>query len=626
MCSQHEALAKLLLFPTTMNSPSSPLTPAPDSPASLTSQDTADPFTVYLATTNPELPPKPDPATADNITIEKYKVAVLQLFFTLVKRSIFLTLDEKLIESFNTLPCDKTNLIPTLTGFKTVAKNRDWTPDRVNCLMQFLDLIKVGTYGCKPEDAGDTDDEHVGEQIRFRILLADSNDSNDSNDSDDDDLPVVPSFAEDTDLDTFRAHIQDRFYALAKLARNKQGLKHKHKVTLKYCRATLRVVDTNYRNQQNYDIILKHSLTGKFSGTSASMIEVFQPWSEMSDDQKLELKALGPDKDKADDMIMNEVSSGEDEDELAADSTLPEVPTISENLDNIGCYHAQQELVPTARAFLFRATKHPLTPEEWEYFEQLLNLLDGHTASDRLVGLFNKAKRTTLSSVNEMELRTMAGNAQPDEEMGRGDFRNPQENWRPCAEWDLCLLPSQIEPKPLYHSTAKAKKNSSTPPVYKTHFGNLLTFLKRSPGQETIALGLLVTSLQPLICRSHEAQLKDRTHAIVVGVIHGSSPPSRALLVWDVNVLWTDPNKGQQSLHSQTRALLIQRARKHRKCPTFHSFWINDGEKRNHDNICLTLTLNRILKLAQKGFKIKWGQDGTPASIRGFLRVDDHAQ
>ncbi|KAF7333995.1 hypothetical protein MVEN_02304100 [Mycena venus] len=180
------------------------------------------------------------------------------------------------------------------------VKNHDWTSDRVDCLMQFLGPIKVGTYGCKPQDAGDTDDEHISEQIHFRILPAD-------------DLPQSLVLLK-TQILTHSGHT----------SRNKQGLKHKHNVTLRYCRATLCVVNTNYQNQRNYNIILKHSLTGKFSGASASMVETFEPWSDvcifpfpvylfivqqMGNDQKIELKELGPDKDKVDDMVQAMIKS-----------------------------------------------------------------------------------------------------------------------------------------------------------------------------------------------------------------------------------------------------------------------------------------------------------------------------
>ncbi|KAJ6557794.1 hypothetical protein B0H19DRAFT_1261392 [Mycena capillaripes] len=281
----------------------------------------------------------------------------------------------------------------------------------------------------------------------------------------------------------------------------------------------------------------------------------------------------------------------ENEARLAAATILPELPTFPK-MNKTELYSAQQALKPIACEILFRASARSLNDKEQE--------------------LFAKAKTEKLPESDMIELRVMAGNGQPSEEIDvvhedvtidedeEGDSTDYQDEKTPLplitqmitdlganAAGASVILASirehaqsiYIDPQPLYHT--KTSKHSSVP--------------------GDVQLGLLITSNNP-VGASHEEQLSKHTHVVVVGVIHGRNPPLRALLVWDVNVLHTDLPKSKVSLHD---------------------FWINEGQQTNHPNICLSQCLEQILHMAQKGLDIKWGDTGELVSVGGFQQVED---
>jgi hypothetical protein len=143
-----------------------------------------------------------------------------------------------------------------------------------------------------------------------------------------------------------------------------------------------------------------------------------------------------------------------------------------------------------------------------------------------------------------------------------------------------------------------------TPTIYGDEFGNLATFLRCTPAASLrnfpdsadIHLALLLTLVEPTKGVSHIDQLRRPTHTVIVGIVHTCNPKLRALLVWDANILCTEPNKTKESLHTSTWDTL-KWARNNDCCPNFQTFWINKGQKGNHDNICLELTLREILIL-----------------------------
>jgi hypothetical protein len=158
--------------------------------------------------------------------------------------------------------------------------------------------------------------------------------------------------------------------------------------------------------------------------------------------------------------------------------------------------------------------------------------------------------------------------------------------------------------------------------VYRDGFGDLFTFLKRTPGLDSVQLAVLITACVPTFGASHEVQLGADTHAVVVGVVHGRNPRSRALLVWDANILRTERYKSKESLDKNTLQT-IRLARKTRKCPSFNTFWINQGQKTNHANKCLALSLDKIMYMAHEGLDVKWSDRGGLLSIGGFQQVKD---
>ncbi|KAJ7805866.1 hypothetical protein B0H14DRAFT_2610937 [Mycena olivaceomarginata] len=184
----------------------------------------------------------------------------------------------------------------------------------------------------------------------------------------------------------------------------------------------------------------------------------------------------------------------------------------------------------------------------------------------RTAGLVVKAKQGSLTEVDLMDVRVMAGNGQPGEEMEvdedeEGDTTldmTTQVSFIKTMITDL-IANAAGAGTILTVIAALAKGNIFS------NFGSLGTFLKRTPGKWDIHLGLLVTPLNSQFGVPHIGQLNEMTHAIIVGLIHGHNPSSRALLVFDVNVLKTEPNKSKGSLDPCTLTM-IRLARADARC------------------------------------------------------------
>ncbi|KAJ7196236.1 hypothetical protein GGX14DRAFT_403439 [Mycena pura] len=298
-----------------------------------------------------------------------------------------------------------------------------------------------------------------------------------------------------------------------------------------------------------------------------------------------------------------------------------------------------------------------ITGREVGYLQKLLTLLEGHPVHNRISHLLMKAKKSKLNPADLLELRAMAGNSESAENEDDMDKDAEMQDVEVTDE-SLSLLHSIISDLgaqaencgvvlemiqkqakegimiyhlPLYHTSASASKNPRTPAVYAAQFGNLsrflrhppATFLQNSSDSVDIRLALLLTPLENTKGVSHVDQLNKPTHTVVVGIVHLCNPKSRALLIWDANILFTERHKSKESLHPSTQAV-IKRARENERCPKFDTFWINEGQRRNHNNVCLKLTLEEILRIACNGLKIRRGEAGQIEKVEGFVRVDDN--
>jgi hypothetical protein len=100
--------------------------------------------------------------------------------------------------------------------------------------------------------------------------------------------------------------------------------------------------------------------------------------------------------------------------------------------------------VPLARQVLFHAGTRSLNPEEQKFMKKLLRLLDGHPLHQQTAWLFAKAKVGPLKRVYMMDLRVMAGNGQPDEEMDVVDENTTMDEDEEGDKQDTRLMTTMI--------------------------------------------------------------------------------------------------------------------------------------------------------------------------------------
>jgi hypothetical protein len=196
------------------------------------------------------------------------------------------------------------------------------------------------------------------------------------------------------------------------------------------------------------------------------------------------------------------------------------------------------------------------------------------------------------------------------------------EDPKACQGWHLCMSPflyfhltdkysllSDPSYSPLPHQRQCQQKFAYPPKsiVMSLGISPLSSVALLLPPSAEIHLALLLTALESTQGVSHMNQPCRPTHAVIVGIVHTCNPNSRALLVWDANILCTEPNRTKESLDTSTRDALRQ-AQNNDRCPNSQTFWINKGQKRNHDNICLELTLKEILRIACEGLRIGKGK------------------
>ncbi|KAJ7191257.1 hypothetical protein GGX14DRAFT_579107 [Mycena pura] len=564
----------------------------------------------------------------------------------------------------------------------SACKGRWEDPERMEQLFsKYLDGRRISVFGSREQDAdaeesdgsSDEDDEDKGtddESVAKKInqLLPPFTDSSDR--------PHIPNFRDDGVLDGYFNEVQDKFFELTAAA-ELEDLTVNQTRELMFYYTMLRLVDHSALNHREYKTLYNNCHSKTHSLQATNLNKSYQPsaerghdstkntlrrtaygefchWTHLSNDERADYKDLQSNAARPADVYTSE---DEDETKIANKKTLPTLPKFPKGLSKAHLYNFQQEEVPNARSVLTRAKHCALNRREVGYLQKLLTLLEGHPVHNRISHLLMKAKKSKLNPADLLELRAMAGNSESAENEDDMDKDAEMQDVEVTDE-SLSLLHSIISDLgaqaencgvvlemiqkqakegimiyhlPLYHTSASASKNPRTPAVYAAQFGNLsrflrhppATFLQNSSDSVDIRLALLLTPLENTKGVSHVDQLNKPTHTVVVGIVHLCNPKSRALLIWDANILFTERHKSKESLHPSTQAV-IKRARENERCPKFDTFWINEGRRRNHNNVCLKLTLEEILRIACNGLKIRRGEAGQIEKVEGFVRVDDN--
>ncbi|KAJ6491069.1 hypothetical protein C8R45DRAFT_1138105 [Mycena sanguinolenta] len=501
--------------------------------------ETCDRFARYLASCTPPLPEKPQRGANDTIIKHYRKLEeALKLFCILTKRSFFLTLDDterntlqELLHAFETVPQDQEVHLDALKKFANLALERGW--DQTGAAYELVELA---------------DSLHVAPRMaRMRmgtILMASIIKVHSVS------LPraPIPPLSEPENLDQYGPFVQDRFFALTKVAQVRP-LFVSEKVEFEFFRAMLRFVDGSYGNHKRYNVIYDECLSRNFSPQTEVIIN-YTPWAARSSNSTKAAQKRPADVELA----------RSDKAKTAKLDVLELRVTSGEEALN----------------------------EETNVFEEDATLDDDEKGNPTK----DPDGKTPLSLITKAII-DLGGNAT---EAG-AILLSIMEHARSGI---------YIEPRPLYHHSPQSRRNPSTPAIYREVFGTLSTFFHHVTPEHNLWLGLLITPLNPAFGVSHETQLKGGTHAAVVGVIPGRGSHSRALLVWDVHVVDPDLPKSKGSIHKETLAT-IERARKVRRMPNFYSFWINNGLDINDSAVSLHLSLEQILSMARNGLDIRWG-------------------
>ncbi|KAJ6453399.1 hypothetical protein C8R45DRAFT_1112556 [Mycena sanguinolenta] len=395
-----------------------------------------------------------------------------------------------------------------------------------------------------------------------------------------------------------------------------------------------------------------------FSRTQFGELAYFKSCSK---EQQREIASFGPSKNVgSDEDPLAVISSDESESERETEGTsCPVLDPSIHSYKGTRLHNAQTALVPIARQVLIGARGRALTPIEALWSLQLLDHLRGHPSHGRIKTLFDLATKGKLRAIDLMDTRTMAGkkdhgadaddegdvnmvdansedHMDVDEDEMDGDALLKQEihDIGASAEFSGAILEKiqkratkgiYIHPKPMYHASPPNRYNSTAPSVYGEGFGSVSEFLKttiKKAGGAKVHVGLLIVAQCHTAGVKHETQLAEKTHAVVLIVSHGRTKFAKSLLVWDVNVLHTTVGKTKKTIDKFAR-ITIRKARGVNKMPPIYSFWINKGEPKPHDDICLTLSLQKILEIATGGLAYGRAPDGSLSWFKGFMKVPD---
>ncbi|KAK6997323.1 hypothetical protein R3P38DRAFT_2798391 [Favolaschia claudopus] len=522
---------------------------------------------------------------------QEYQDQICKAILILVKRSVFKALNDHEATELEGLLETLSNLDPqpatseALCGFGERALQRRWDdPEAVDDLFE-NHMDGISCFGDDHDSGSETGDEQVLAKINETLPVVFD---------DDEDAPIRPevpeSFEDEGALDKFYHATADAFFALAKFLIH-GDLNDENCREIQYHYTVLRVLDPSHINCDSYAKIYRDAVSDDKNMTMALEVENYEPssewgydelnpslkrtffaewkhWKKLSAQEKAAIKAL---KSPSENMDV-----WKEEKRLRRRVLVPDMPKFPKNLDVLERYNLQQSLEVDVHRVLLRAKKRALLQDEVDYLNKVLPLLKGHPSHHRLHSLVRKAGKKKLRLTEMMAVRAMAGD---DDAVAETSGQEAElsilemmiQNLNGKAEdssevlqqiQDTAVNTIQIYRRPIYHSGANAGRNPSTPAVYQEHFGNLATFLKASPppfpqgSSFIIRLCLVVTPLGSVLGLTHKAQLQAPMHSIIVGVIHAQEPATRALLIWDVNILATERNKSKNSLHDQTVALV----------------------------------------------------------------------
>ncbi|KAF7336618.1 hypothetical protein MSAN_02294000 [Mycena sanguinolenta] len=597
-----------------------------------------DAFSKYLESTLPERPDLPD-AQADDAVLAACSEALLRLFMVLVIRSIYMHLNDadhrELLEVLNAF---RTAPVPDLAGLDfgmlqrlaSIGLGRRWDyAERMELAFSIAAACGgVGPFGSHPHAV--TDRTFILRIDRKLPPLPGA-----------DPRPEVPDFFEDENLDRYYHEVRDAFFAL--LRRSRAGDSSDAEAReLCFYRAVLRAVETDAENDKQfsalYDLrlppcpdggpepeLLRSYAPGGVATFRRTPLAELEAWGQMTSAQRKRLLAQDGKSDPMD------VSDDEAEDGLAAlPLRLPPVPPAKASASDEH-YDCQQRLVPIFRAAALCFGQRRATEEEVAWLGDAARFLAGHPLSNRASRISHLAKDGPLAAAELLGVRTMASaNALPGEPVDVAMPDPPRDERREVAHLrrmirDLgpdstgcaqvlgrvqghAASTVYVCPTPLYHATARAANAPSVPPLFRQLYGALSEFLKSRPAA-TLHVGLLVLQLDSVFGVSHAQQVSNVTHAVVIAIVVRPIPNtnrrSRALLVWDANVLSRPKEKTKGSLDDHVRTAL-RLARAEERVPNFESFWVCSGRPKPHADICLGLALEQLLRMAVQGLDVRW--------------------
>ncbi|KAF7336589.1 hypothetical protein MSAN_02291100 [Mycena sanguinolenta] len=583
-----------------------------------------DAFSEYLHSTLPHHPDIPH-AQAGDAEWAACSEALLQIFMVLLIRSIYMHLND----------ADRRELVQVLDAFQvgehragpTMGLRRaDGTRVLVRGGLRRRRSSSASTISCLPYL------EQTPDQ-RSRI------------------------FFEDENLDRYYHEVRDAFFAL--LRRSRAGDSSDAEAReLCFYRAVLRAVETDADNDKQFSALygvrlapypdggpepelLRSYAPGGVATLRRTPLAELEAWGQMTSAQRKRLLAQDGKSDPMD------VSDDEAEDGLAAPPLqLPPVPRPKLSASDEH-YDRQQRFVPIFRSVALWFGQRRATEEEVAWLGDAAHFLAGHPLCNRAVRIVHLAKDGPLAAAELLGVRTMvSANALPGEPVDVAVSDPPRDERREVAHLRRMIrdlgpdstgcaqilgrvqghAPSTVYvcPTPLYHATARAANAPSVPPLFRQLYGVLSEFLKSRPAA-TLHLGLLVLQLDSVFGVSHAQQVSNVTHAVVIAIVVRPIPNtnrrSRALLVWDANVLSRPKEKTKGSLDDHVRTAL-RLARAEERVPNFESFWVCNGRPKPHADICLGLALEQLLRMAAQGLDVRW-ELGRLVEVAGFTQVVD---
>ncbi|KAJ6460876.1 hypothetical protein C8R45DRAFT_941385 [Mycena sanguinolenta] len=535
--------------------------------------------------------------------------------------------------------------------------------------------LNVGPFGLRKDGEAEIDDGFIVRLIYKRIPSL-STDAKKRPEIPDLTCPE-PFFKA---LYCFTANIQDNFFELLKVNVETDNILHRYEKRELYFYSTVlrfllldattvemyselytSCVDCNAFKPALEDIVRDYTPVSELCSPLAPELidDVFSVWllsHQLSEAKKEEVRALRPQKHTADEEDMNmSFDLGFKKADLAPSTSCmlatprtrttllqtfscPQIPVIPDRLNPIELYNTQQSFESVAHAFLFCAHDRALTTNEQSWGSKLIQVLKGHSLRGHLVDLFAKAKFHPLTLVEMTVLRVTAGNDSDcavHADRAWKDIVSPLDDPKTAEvkykihqldghSTGCSVLFEKIRKLPIhgtYRRDNQATSNRRDISIGDDGLcaGKAGKFLKCTTSAGNTLLAVLIVNHGNTIGVSHQAQVEQDIHAVTLAILIRDK--YRVLLIFDCNILLRDHKHTKKSIDQYVlRTLANARADTH--TPQFHSIWINEGERTNHRNICLELSMLKLVDIAQKGLDV-WWEDGWVVSVTGFKQVED---